>query len=167
MSKKFFLIFTMVCFVALIFAAGSHFGFRAYFRARSLAVQVDNLTVRTRLMKQQAGELAQKLRLIQRVNGFVAHARDMHLAPEEWARYDVNVQDSLSFRELARMIDQCAHDNDFYFVPLAFHVATGKAKDASDFAGEKLKAAPASGDADSKTAADLALSLKGTFFVRQ
>jgi hypothetical protein len=157
----------LTCFMALVFAAGSHFGARAYFKAKGLADRVETLTVRTRLMKQQAGDLAQKLRLVHRVNGFVAHARDMHLAPEEWARYDVNVQDSLSFRELARMIDQCAHDNDFYFVPLAFHVATGKAKDVSDFAGEKLKAAPASGDADSKKAADLALSLKGTFFVRQ
>jgi hypothetical protein len=129
----------LTCFVALIFAAGSHFGFRAYFRARSLAVQVDNLTVRTRLMKQQAGELAQKLRLIQRVNGFVAHARNLRLTPDGWAKYDVNVQDAFSFRELARMIDQCVHDKDLYFVPLSFHVATSKAKNLSDVAGEDLK----------------------------
>ena len=156
----------LTCFVALIFAASSHFGVRAYFQANGLSARVENLTVRTRLMKQQAGDLAQKLRLIQRINGFVAHARDLHLTPEEWARYDVNVQDSLSYRELAGMIEQCVHDKDFYFVPLSFHVATSKAKDASGVAGEKLKAAQGPG-ADSKEAADLALSLKGAFFVRQ
>jgi hypothetical protein len=157
----------LTCFMALIFAAGGHFGVRAYFQANSLATHVENLTVRTRLMKQQAGELAQKLRRIQRVNGFVAHAREMHLTPEEWARYDVNVQDSLSFRALARMIDQCVHDKDLYFVPQSFHLATSNAKNASDVAGEILKTAPDPGNADSKKTADLALSLKGAFFVRQ
>jgi hypothetical protein len=157
----------LTCFVALIFAAGTQFGLRAYFRARSLAVQVENLTVRTRLMKQQAGELAQKLRLTQRVNGFVAHARDLGLTPEGWARYDVNVQDSFSFRELARMIDQCVHDKDYYFVPLSFHVATGSAKNASDAAGESPKTIQRPGDDGTQRTADLVLSLKGAFFVRQ
>jgi cell division protein FtsB len=157
----------LTCFMALIFAVGSHFGIQSYLRAHRLEAQVQNLTVRTRLAKQQAGELAQKQRVIQRINEFVDHARDMHLAPDEWARYDVNVQDSLSYRELARMLDQCVHEKDFYFVPLSFHVAAGKAKNESDLAGEKSKAAPGTGDADSKETADLALSLKGAFFVRQ
>ena len=157
----------LTCLTALIFAVGSHFGVRAYFRAASLAARVENMTVRTRLMKQQAGERAQKLRFIQRINGFVAHARDLHLTPEEWARYDVNVQDSFSFRELARMIDQCVHDKDLFFVPLSLHVTAGKAKDASDAAEEISRAVPNPGDAGTQPTADLALSLKGAFLVRQ
>lgn len=157
----------LTCFLTLLFAAGSHYGAHAYFRAHRLEAQVENLTVRARLMKQQAGEQAQKQRLIQRVNGFVARARDLRLTPETWARYDVNVQDALSFRELARMIDQCAHDKDLYFVPLSFHVATGEAKNSSDAVGETLKAIPRPGDEGTQRTADLALSLKGAFFVRQ
>lgn len=154
-------------FMALIFAVGSHFGVHAYLQAHSLAARVENLTVRTRLMKQQAGELAQKLRFIQRANGFVAHAQDLHLTPEGWAKYDVNVQDAFSFRELARMIDQCVHDKDLYFVPLSFHIATGRAKKAADAEEATSRAVPGPGDADTQQKADLALSLKGAFFVRQ
>jgi hypothetical protein len=157
----------LTCCTVLIFAAGSHFGVRNYFRACRLETQVENMTVRTRLMKQQMGEWGQKLRIIQRVNGFVDHARDLQLTPEGWAQYDVNVQDALSFRELARMIGQCEHNKDLYYLPLSFHVTTQQAKNASDAAGEELKAIARSGDASGQPAADLALSLKGAFFVRQ
>jgi len=150
--------------IVLMFAVSSHFGAQAYFQARHLEIQVEHMTARTRLMKQQVGELEQKLRIIQRVNDFAGHARDLGLTPEAWARYDVQVQDALTFKELAQMIEQCIHNKDLYFQPLSFHVAVGHAGSASETLGQELKAIPA--DANDQQPNDLVLSLKGAFFVR-
>ena len=150
--------------MVLAFALSTHFGARAYFQARQLEVQVENMTVRTRLMKQQVGELEQKMRLIQRVNDFTGHARDLQLIPEAWARYDVNVQDALTFRELTQMVEQCVHNKDLYFMPVSFHVAVGQAGKAPDAQGRENNAVPA--DPNDAQPNDLVLSLKGAFFVR-
>ena len=160
-------LFILTGLIAVLFAASSHFGVQAYFQARQLEDRVALMNARTRLMKQQMGELEQKLRIVQRVDDFVDHARDLQLTPNQWARYDVQVQDALSFRELSQMIEQCVHNKDFYYLPLSFHVATRKAKDAAAAAEPELKVNPTQADATDKPPADLVLSLKGAFFVRQ
>jgi hypothetical protein len=152
--------------IVLIFVISSHFGAQSYFQARQLTAQVEYMTARTRLMKQQVGESEQKIRLIQRVNDFVDHARDLQLTPEGWARYDVNVVDALTFKELARMIEQCVHNKDLYYLPLSFHLAVGQAKNSSEAMEQEMKAIPLPADATNQQAADLALSLKGAFYVR-
>jgi hypothetical protein len=160
-------LFILTGLIAVLFAVSSHFGVEAYFQARQLEDRVAFMSAHTRLLKQQMGELEQKLRIVQRVDDFVGHARELQLTPDRWARYDVQVQDALSFRELSQMIEQCVHNKDFYYLPLSFHVATRKARDAAAAAAPELKVNPSSADATDKPPADLVLSLKGAFFVRQ
>jgi hypothetical protein len=159
-------LFVLTGLIAVLFAASSHFGVQTYFQARELEGRVAFMNARTRMLKQQMGELEQKLRVVQRVDDFVEHAQDLQLTPEQWARYDVQVQDALTFKELSQMIEQCVHNKDFYYLPLSFHVATRQAKNAAGAMEPELKVNPPQADATDKPPADLVLSLKGAFFVR-
>ena len=148
-----------------MFVASGHFFARAYFQNRQLAAQAEIMTVRTRLMRQQIGELEQKMRVIQRVNHFVEHAGQLKLTPEQWTRYDVNVEDALTFRELSRMIEQCVHNKDLYYKPLAFQVTLG-GQERSPQDGE-AGSASTSRRTSNQLPTELKLNLKGAFFVRQ
>ncbi len=148
----------------VLFVIGGQYGANAYFQARQLAAQAELMTVRTRLMKQQVGQLEQKMRVIQRVNGFVNRAGDLQLTPQAWAQYDVNVQDALTFKELAQIIEQCVHNKDLYYKPFSLRVAVGQARDGAS--GQEAKPTPEDADAANRQPPDLSLSLKGAFFVR-
>ena len=155
----------MVCGIILVaFVASVHFGAQAFFQARQLEAQVEDLTVRERIMKQQVGELAQKVRVVERVNSFVTHAEKLGLSPEQWEQYDVSIQDAVTFKELALMIDQCVHNKELYYKPLTFHIAVGQQKIPDK--PEAVAPDPTPAPGTDKKPADLALSMKGAFLVR-
>jgi hypothetical protein len=148
----------------VFFVLASMFGAKAYFQARQLSIQVEMMTVRTHLIRQQIGELEKKARILQRVDDFVDHAQKMQLTPRQWTRYDVTVQEEATFRELANMIEQCAHNRDLYFKPISLQVSMGSIKDSSIEAAA-VQLSPA-GDPTKKTS-DVAVVLKGAFWVKQ
>ncbi len=157
-------LFLVSSLIVAAFVVSTHFGAKAYFQTRQLKSQAALMTVRTRVMKQQVGELEQKMRVNQRVNSFMARARELQLTPEQWDQYDVNIQDAVTFKELAEMVEQCVHNKDLYYKPLSFHMAVGRGRDMDEKA-EIASTAVAAQGTDQKQG-DLALSLKGAFFVR-
>ena len=148
------------------FVLSGHYAARSHLEARQLKAQLDTLTVRTRIMRHQAGEREQKLRILQRVKQFVGNAEEQHLSPNDWSTYAVNVQDAVTFRELAQIVEQCVHSENLYYRPIAFHVAMGQDNNSQPVQSEQI--APVVLDADSSDGkpSDVALALKGTFLVR-
>lgn len=150
---------------ALVFSG--HYAFRSMVNASQLQSRADVLAVRTRTMRHQVGELEQKVRTLQRVNHFVQTADQQRLSPEHWSVYEVSIQDAVTFKELAQIVEQCSRNNDLYFKPIAFHVVLGQQPNAAS-AAEGGGAEPVVLDADAQDGkpSDVALALKGTFLVR-
>jgi hypothetical protein len=153
------------CAVAAVLLCG-HFGIHSYFKARQLKAQAESIAVRTRLMKHQIGEMEQKMRILQRVAHFVKQAQDLRLVPGQWAAYEVNIQDVLTFQALSRIVEQCVHSKDIYFKPVAFNVALNHG--ATNPSGDESvpQPVPMNADASEENASDVTLALQGTFMVR-
>lgn len=154
-----------ICAVATFIISG-HYGLNAYFKARQLKAQEENLTVRTRLMKRQVAELEQKMRVLKRVKHFVHSAKDLRLTPEHWSSYDVQIHDAIAYRELAQIVEQCIHNKDIYFWPTSLHVTVDPKQNASDEVSEDFEPVPVIADSQQGQSSDVALSLQGTFWVR-
>lgn len=149
------------------FLGCGHFGVDAYVNARHLKAQSETIAVRTRLMKRQVGEMEQKMRVLQRVGHFVDRAKALHLDPQEWATYDVQIQDTMSYQTLSQIVEQCVHNKNIYFKPLAFHVAVNPGDAlSSDVASKADQPVPLKADASEGNTADVSLALQGTFMVR-
>jgi hypothetical protein len=157
-------LFIITGIAAALFGAGLHMGADAYKDSRQLQAQAEGLTIRTRLMRHQLGELEQKVRVLDRVGGFVDQAASQRLTPQQWSVYEVNIQDALSFAELARIIEQCDHGEGLVFKPISFHVSVGGGQAEGD-AGGPSKPLKRADDADSAPA-DATLELQGAFLVR-
>lgn len=113
------------------------------------------------------GELEQKVRVVKRVNEFVGRAEDQRLTPGHWASYDVDINDTLAFKELSHIIEQCVHNKDIYFRPISFHVTVDPKKEPALLEKyEDIEPLPAAADINEGEASDVALALKGTFWVR-
>jgi hypothetical protein len=159
------LIFTLCALCA--FSLCGHYGVTSYAKARQIKSESETIAVRARLMRRQVGELEQKARALDRVNRFVGKAESQRLTPEHWSSYEVDIHDTLAFKELSRIIEQCAHNQDIYFRPISFHVTVDPNKEEvlpEKF--ENVEPVPAVGDADQSRSSDVSLALKGTFWVR-
>ena len=148
------------------FVLSGHYAARSHFEARQIKAQVDALTVRTRIMRHQAGEREQKLRVLQRVKQFVENAEEQHLSPNDWSTYEVNVQDAVTFRELAQIVEQCVHNKNLYYRPIAFHVAMGQDNNSQPVQSEQIEPVVLDADSSDGKPSDVAVDLKGTFLVR-
>lgn len=161
MKYKLYII-TVCAFLLALF--GARFGIQAYFNARQMRTKVEVLAVRTRSMRHQAGELEQKLRVMNRVNHFLEQAAKRGLSADQWSVYAVNIDDQVSFQSLGRIVDQCTHGNGLYFKPDVFHVAVGLPVDDNGRPVQSARPAEnASGDGE---AGDVVLGLQGAFMVR-
>lgn len=149
------------------FLLGGQYGVTSYFNARHLKARAETMTVSTRLMKHQVGELEQKARILNRVQHFMDSAHSQRLTPDNWSAYDVQIQDVVAFQELAQIVEQCVHNKDLYYKPISFHVAVGQDKDASsELEGSMEPVPPLSADAVTDGPTDVSLALQGTFLVR-
>jgi hypothetical protein len=144
-----------------------HFAADSYFTARRLKACSDNLAVRTGALKHQAGELEQKLRTLQRAEHFVREADSHGLNPDGWSAYEVNIRDAVTFEELARIVEQCIHNDKLFFKPVAFHVALDRSSGDDSGLAERIDpVVPDEAEAASGRPHDAVLALKGTFLVR-
>lgn len=156
-------LFLITGLAVTLFIAGFHMGTVAYKQARQQMVRVEGMTTRIRTMRHQVGELEQKVRVLNRVGDFVDQVTARQLTPEEWSIYEVNIQDAMSFAELARIIEQCGHGDGLVFKPISFQVsvAGGRQEDDTGSLSSSVKRT----DADNVTM-DATLKLQGAFLVR-
>jgi hypothetical protein len=164
-SMRFGIYIITICALALFLLCG-HYGLYSYKKARHLKAEVETLTVRTRLMKRQVGELERKARILDRVNHFLDRAGEKQLTPDHWSSYDVHIQEAVAFRELAQIVEQCIHNQSVYYKPISFHAALGRKKQSSEGSFDDVEPVPMDADTDEELAADVILALKGTFMVR-
>ena len=162
---KYWSIIITGCAVAALLVTG-HYAFRAYAGARQLQSQAEVLAVRTRTMRHQIGELEQKVRMFRRVEHFVKKAEEKGLTPEKWATYEVSIQDAVTFRELAQIVEQCAHNRNLYYRPIAFHAVVDQKKEMVPGDGHGMAPVVLNEADQDDVQSDLALALKGTFLVR-
>jgi hypothetical protein len=138
-----------------------HVALSAYTRCTLAANRLEALTVRQRLFKQQAAELERSYRIWQKVSDFMETIRLAGLVEQNWAVYDVAIEEPLSYAELGQLLSQCAFAENQYFKPISLQIKSVDAL-AADETGPAKK--PATADAPK---ADILLSLKGAFLVRQ
>jgi hypothetical protein len=157
-------LYTITIATTLLALFGARYGIRAYFQAQQMQTKVEVLTVRTRSLRHQVGELGQKVRVLNRVDQFMAQAASRGLLADQWSTYLVHIDDQVSFQALERIVEQCTHSKGLYFRPDSFHVAVGQPADAD---GRLVQHAAPSGGADgSGEPADVVLGLQGAFLVR-
>jgi hypothetical protein len=164
--KRYSLYILTAGIVALVLAS-LHFGMQSYFNARRLQSELEIMTVRTRTMRVQLGELEQKRRALNRVQHFISQASAMGLNEDRWSRYAVNVEAPLSYAELGRVVEQCTHSRDVYFKPVFFHVAQGQSENGAQTGDATMARRPQSLQrSQSEAPSDVILGLKGVFMVR-
>jgi hypothetical protein len=109
------------------------------------------------LLNQRRIERDQKWQNILKVNRFVKSAELLGLVRKKWAVYHVDIQDSVTFIEMKKLLAQCTNGESHYFKPISFHIKSIKA------IGNKEKS---SGMTAQNQKGDILMMLKGAFVVK-
>ncbi|MGD8264079.1 MAG: hypothetical protein PVG08_07215 [Desulfobacterales bacterium] len=155
-------IITLILSVFFLFAAVG--AFNSYDHFFSNQKKIDALQVRVRITKRYKKELERQQSVLNRLKRFVDGAASLGLNPNNWATYDVAIQEPVRYEELERIINQCVNTPAYYFKPMSLHarrnLKTGKkllkpdapTTDENEFDGSQ---------------GDIFLNLQGTFLVKQ
>jgi hypothetical protein len=138
-----------------------HFAMSAYSRFAAAENRLAALTVRQRLAEQNEAQLTRSYRIWQKVGKFTEAIRSAGLSEQNWSVYDVVIEEPVTYAELGQLLSQCAFSQDFYFRPVSLQIKSADALSAE----ENTPAGKLKGADDPK--ADVLLSLKGAFLVRQ
>ncbi len=123
----------------------------------------ETLKVRLRVMSHQKKDVEKTQVQLARLNGFMRKAATLGLEQENWASYDVNIQEPVTFAQMARILNQCINTPDYYFKPVSLQVKTNVKPDQTSLKGASL---PAADDSFDPGKGDVLLTLKGAFVVR-
>ena len=94
---------------------------------------------------------------IMKVNRFVKSAELLGLIRKNWAVYHVDIEDSVNFTEMRRLLTQCTNGDLHYFKPISFHIKSIKASDNKK---------EASGMTSQNQKGEILMTLKGAFLVK-
>lgn len=158
--------------VTLLLLGGAlHFYLEAFDAHRRQKTQLERVHFRRDFTRRQIAELQQKVKVIEQVNGFVKGAENLGLVPDNWTRYDVNIEAPLRFAALSEILRQCRSTPYYYFQPqhLRVHLAGGEDADAANLgaSGVPAEMVVTNADSDSAETGDLLLQLKGAFLARR
>ncbi|MGA7143913.1 MAG: hypothetical protein WBY47_05365 [Desulfobacterales bacterium] len=142
--------------VVLCFSAGYFFlsGYQRYI------VNLDKkaaLIRQAELLNHRQIDRKQKWQDIMKVNRFVKNAELLGLVRKKWAVYHVDIQDSVNFTEMRKLLTQCTNGDSHYFKPISFHLKSIKAIDNKK---------NTSGMTSHRQKGDILMVLKGAFFVK-
>jgi hypothetical protein len=147
----------MTGFLMVLCLLAGRFFFSGYQR---YVVNQDKKAVMIRqanLLNQRQIGREQKRQNILRVNRFVNNAELLGLVQKKWALYHVNIQDSVTFTEMKKLLTQCSNGDSHYFKPVSFHVKSITAT------GDKEEAP---GMTFQNQTGDILMTLKGAFVVK-
>jgi hypothetical protein len=150
--------------LGVCFLVAAHFFLTAHGRYVLTKEKLGASNTRVRLVERHQEELSRKKRELERVNRFVNRARSLGVERDNWAYYDVDIQEPVSFAEAEEILRQTANSSAYYFKPLKLHVKT---KVESNTKGGPDKPAGTSPDSPEAKKGDILLVLKGSFAVRQ
>ena len=155
-------LFTVV--LSILFTIAAAFTISAYRELDGNREKLETLKVRLRVMAHQRKDVEKTQVQIARLKGFMQKAADMGLEQHKWASYDVNIQEPVTFAQMARILNQCVNTPDYYFKPVSLQVKTKVNPDQTHLKGTSL---PAGDDIFDSGKGDVLLTLKGAFVVRQ
>jgi hypothetical protein len=162
MIKKIFKSYIIGLVVAFIFIGSVYLFLQSYHRYLTFEDKREVLTVRLKLLEDKKKEIEQKRRILAMVNDFVEKADTGGFKKADWTAYEVNINQSVFYRELGQILDQCTHTASYYFKPITLSVKTGRA----DAAVKSDKQAPLKTQPPEARHGDVQLELKGAFLSR-
>ena len=154
-------IVTMV--LSILFMVAAAYTIAAYSELDSKRDTLETLKVRLRVMNHQKRDVEKTQIQFERLKGFMRKASTLGLEQENWASYDVNIQEPVTYAQMARILNQCVNTPDYYFKPLSLQVKTNVKSDQTNLKGTSL---PAGDDVFDPGKGDVLLTLKGAFVVR-
>jgi hypothetical protein len=149
--------------LGICFLVAAHFFLTAHGRYALVQEKLGVSISHARLLKERQEELSRKKREVELVNRFVNRARSLGVERDNWAYYDVNIQEPVSFAEAEEILRQTANSSSYYFKPSKLHVKT---KVESNSKGKLDKSAGTSADSPETKKGDILLILEGSFAVR-
>jgi len=149
--------------MAILFGFAVNLYLHSYNRHKSLEQKIDTLTCRLTALNQQKNELKRKTRILTRIRRFVEKAQQVGLEKSNWAVYDVNIEEPVSYAQLDQILGQCVNTGSFYFKPAYFHAALLSEKEKKTIARDSSSD---SADSHFTIHSDLMLSLKGAFIIK-
>lgn len=108
--------------------------------------------------------MERKERIMVKVNNFINRAKSLGLEKERWAFYDINIEEPVSFSEAEKILSQTINSSAYYFKPVTLHVKT---KIEPDKNARIYKSPSTSADSPETKKADILLTLRGAFLVKQ
>jgi hypothetical protein len=142
--------------LAIAFVIVGYFFLKAYDHFAASLEKVTILEKKANLLRLQKKEVERKNRILLTVGRFVDKAGTMGLEPKKWAIYDVNIQDTVSFLEMKKILEQCTNSRVAYYKPISLHIKAA----ASD--GVKK-----TGRSSEDRTGDLQITLNGKFVARR
>jgi hypothetical protein len=115
-----------------------------------------------RVLKQRREEQARTRRILARVERFVDRASALGLERDLWDFYPVQIDESVSFSEAQRILNQTVNTGFYYFSP-----TTLKINKFTESKTGKEERAHASAESSVETEGDISLNLIGKFVVRR
>ena len=142
--------------LVIVFIMVGYFFLKAYDHLNASLERATILKKKANFLRIQKKEVERKNRIFLTVKRFMDKTGIMGLEPKNWSSYDVNIQDSVSFADMKKILEQCANSRFAYYKPMSLHIKT----DTSD--GVR-KAGRSSADRPG----DLLITLKGKFVARR
>jgi len=150
--------------LALLFLTSAYFFLTSYNTYILNQEKFKVLTGQVHLLRQQQREMERKERIMVKVNNFINRARSLGLEKNKWACYDVNIEEPITFPEVAKILNQTVNSSSYYFKPVTLHVKT---KMESDKKATQNKPPSTSADSPETKKGDILLTLRGSFVVKQ
>ncbi|MBW2195470.1 MAG: hypothetical protein JRF37_07845 [Deltaproteobacteria bacterium] len=150
--------------LGIFFFIAAHFFLTAYERCALIQDRLGVSIGQARLLKEHQKERTQKKRNLDRANRFVNRARSLGVEGDNWAYYDVNIEEPVSFAEAEKILRQTANSSSYYFKPVRLHVKTWV---GSNTKGRRGKQGATFADSPETKQGDILLTLRGSFAVRR
>ncbi len=113
-------------------------------------------------------EVLRRERLMIRLENVVKRARELGLSPEQWAQYDVEVQETVCFPRLAEILKQAGPGRNYYFEPIYLYLSKSQpSKEGNPPAAPPAPQRSQGGQGGPFKGGDIYLKVKGSFLVRK
>jgi hypothetical protein len=156
-AKKIFRSGMMTGFLVVLCLSAGYFFLSAYQQYIVNRDKKATLIRRAELLNHRQIDRKRKWQDIMKVNRFVKSAELLGLVRKNWAVYHVDIQDSVNFTEMRKLLTQCTNGDSHYFKPISFHIKSIKANDNKK---------DASGMTSHNQKGDILMALKGAFLVK-
>ncbi len=147
---------------ALIFMTSLYFFIESYNDFQKNSDMLSKVTAQVRLARKQHTKQEKEKRILSNVEHFVKRSNQLGLKEDNWASYEVNIEEKLFLAELETIMAQTKNTNSYYFKPQSLLLR----QETDDETGTK-KTAKQMKSKEEDDVGDLYVSLSGAFIVRQ